>query len=156
MSTLARVIGLGHELAGDDGVGPAVLRALAASGLPAGVELYLAAEPTALIPLLDTRRPVVLVDALVGARPGAVLALTPEEVELQALTPLSTHGVGVMQAIALARTLDPAAVTPHLRLVGVGIDPPAGPAGGLSPPVAAAVPLAARTVLQILEGAARA
>lgn len=148
----ARVIGIGREAAGDDGVGPAVVRALLAAGVPPGVDVRYAGEPTALIPLLETAGPVILVDAVVGAEPGDVLDLAPDDLARHGLTPLSTHGVGVVQAIALARTLSPDAVSPRIRIVGVGIAPPAPsyhPA--LSPPVAAAVPRAAQAILRLLE-----
>ncbi len=148
----ARVIGIGRDGAGDDGVGPMVLSALRERGAPPGVELHVVGDPTLLIALLDTDAAVILVDAVVGASPGSVLDLRPEDLEQQGLTPLSTHGLGVMQAIALARALDPAAVSRRIHLVGVGIAPPGAPCLlALSPPVAAAVPLAVRAILRILE-----
>lgn len=161
---VARVIGIGREIAGDDGVGPAVVRALQAMGAPPGVAWHPACEPTAIIPLLETTAPVILVDAVVGAAPGQVLVLTPEELEGHGVAPLSSHGVGVVQAIALARILAPDAVTARLHLVGIAIPPPTAaaprptdqPPPWLSPPVAAALPLAAQAVLRLLEDAPHA
>ena len=149
---LARVIGIGREVAGDDGVGPAVLRAVERRGVPGGVELHFASEPTGIIPLLESAALVILVDAVIGAEPGRVLDLAPEELERQGFSPLSTHGVGVMQAIALARALSPDSVSPTIRIVGVGISPPqATYRQALSPPIAAAVPRAAQAIMRLLE-----
>ncbi len=148
---MQRVIGIGQDAAGDDGVGLAVVRALRTRGVPPGVELLEVPEPTALIGLLETPAIVILVDAIAGAEPGHVLTLAPEEVEAVALRPLSTHGVGVLQAIAIARTLAGAAVSPRIRIVGVGILPPVAYRQALSPAVRAAVPRAAAAILALLE-----
>ena len=153
----ARVIGIGRDVAGDDGVGPAVLRALGTLEVPPGVELHVASDPTGIIPLLETRGLVILVDAILGAEPGCVLDLDPEELEQQGVAPVSTHGVGVMQALALARALSPGTLSPAIRIVGIGIAPPQADFRlTLSPPVAAAVPLAAQAVLQLLKGRSHA
>lgn len=149
---VARVIAIGQEVAGDDGVGPAVLRAVRASGVPPGVELHLAAEAMALMPLIETDALIIVVDAVIGPEPGRVLELGMEDVARLGLTPLSTHGVGVMQALELARLLFPATVSACIRIIGVGIPPPSPtPASTLSPPVAAAVPDAARVILRMLK-----
>jgi hypothetical protein len=71
----ARVIGLGQALAGDDGVGLAVLERLGAAGVPDGVELVSARDESALLALLETPAPVVLLDAVLGGRPGEVVEL---------------------------------------------------------------------------------
>lgn len=146
----ARVIGLGQAAAGDDGVGLAILDRLRAMGVPAGTTLFEAAEATGLIPLLETGDAVVLVDAVVGhGTVGEVLELDEQMLNArpEGPRPLSTHGVDVGQAIALARVLSPGAISPRICLVGVTIARPLCYAHGLSPAVEAAVPRAARAVL---------
>ena len=64
--------------------------------------------------------------------------------------PLSTHGISVAQAIALARALAPDAVSPMIRVVGVAIDEAAVGDTALSPPVAAALPRACTRVHELL------
>ncbi|KFE67064.1 hydrogenase maturation protease [Hyalangium minutum] len=150
MSEKARVIGLGQAAAGDDQVGLAVIERLRMQGAPEGVELLVAAEPSALLPLLETPVPVVLVDAVLAAPSGEVWVLEPAELELRGLSTMSTHGLGVAQAVALAQQLSPGAVSPSIHLVAVSISRPARFQQGLSPEVAAAVPRAAEHILRTL------
>jgi hydrogenase maturation protease len=147
----ALVIGLGQPAAGDDGVGIAVLERLHADGVPPGVELRRAVEPTALVELLTVDVPVVLVDAVASGTPGEVLELGPDELAGRGAAPYSTHGLDVEGAIALARALEPR-LTPSLRIVAVGITRPPRPAPGLSPAIAAAVPRAAARVRALVGG----
>lgn len=150
MSGRARVIGLGQAAAGDDQVGLAVIEHLLKAGAPESLELLVVPEPSALLPLLETPGPVVLVDAVLAAPTGEVLVLEPEELEQQGLSTLSTHGLGVTQAVALARLLSPASVSPSIHIIGVSISRPERFQQGLSQEVAAAVPLAAEHVLRLL------
>lgn len=150
--TRARVIALGQAAGGDDGAGLAVLAELRRRGVPEGVELVHAAEDTALLTLLETPVPIVLVDAVLGGEPGAVLDLTPEELDAGGFRPVSTHGLGAPQAIALARALAPAAVSATIRIVGITIARPERYLQELSPAVAAAVPRAAERVRALVRG----
>lgn len=150
MSEKMRVIGLGQAAAGDDQVGLAVIEHLRRRGAPAGVKLLTAPEPSALLPLLETPVPVVLVDAVLAAPAGEVWILEPEELELRGLSTVSTHGLGVAQAVALARQLSPLDMSPSIRLVAVSISRPRRFQQGLSPEVAAAVPRAAEHILRTL------
>ena len=148
----ARVIGLGQAAAGDDGVGLAVLDALRARGVPADVELVRAAEDATLVSLLETRAPVVLVDAVLGTPAGEVLELSPADLARRGARAVSTHGLGVSDAVDLARTLAPDTVSPSVRVIAVTIERPAGYAQSLSAAVAAAVPRAVERVLGLVGG----
>ena len=148
----ARVIGLGQPAAGDDGVGLAVLQSLRQRGPLPDVELLEVADDLALVPLLETESTVVLVDAVAGDTPGNVVVLTPEELACRDRGATSTHGIGVAQAIALARVLADGVARAPVRIVAVTIRTPTGYGYGLSPAVAAAVPVAARRVLALLGG----
>ena len=145
---IARVIALGQRTAGDDGVGPAILDRLRAVA-PPGVELVELAEASALILMIGSPVPLVVIDAVVidGRSPGDLV-----ELDAAALPPrtraLSTHGIDLSQAIAIGHTLAPPGErAPGIRLVGVVIAPPDRVTTGLSPRVAGAIPGAVRAVL---------
>ena len=142
----ARVIALGQAMAGDDGVALVILERLRERGVPEGVELLHAGDDFALVPLLETPAPVVIVDAVLHAPHGRVLELTPEDLARHGGRPLSTHGVGVCQAIELARVLMPERTASSIRIVAVTIRRPRRYTPRLSPAVAAAVPLAVERV----------
>ena len=152
MTVRARVIALGQAAAGDDGVGFAVLEALRQRGTPEGVELLQAADASAIISLLETSAPVVLVDAALGPPPGDVLELSPDELSDQGLHPVSSHGMGLAQAVELAAVLAPERVSRSIRVVAVAIARPDRYRHGLSPAIAAAVPRAAERVLALIGG----
>jgi hydrogenase maturation protease len=146
-----RVVGLGQRLAGDDGVGLAIIDRLRAIELPPGVELLEAGDASALLPLLETTNPVVVLDALLGAGPaGEVVELDAADIEVASARPVSTHGLDIVAAIELARVLFGSDASPRVRIVGVRIASPARGVCGLSPVVSAAVARAVRVVLASL------
>jgi hydrogenase maturation protease len=101
------VICVGNPWRGDDAVGFAVARQLAAT-LPAGVELLeREGEPTGLIDSWQGADALWLVDAVSsGAAPGTIHRLDASEHELPAdLFRASTHHVGLAEAVELARAL---------------------------------------------------
>jgi len=141
---VVRVVGIGQRAGGDDGVGPAVVDRLRGEAWSADVELCEVAEPSALMPLLEGARRVVVIDAALGsAPPGEVLVVQPNQVDPAALSPVSTHGMSVGQAIALANILSAETVCHDIVLVAVVAERPKEIAYGLSERVAAAVPRAA-------------
>lgn len=144
----AVVVGIGQLAAGDDGVGLAVARALAARGF----ETRESADASVVLTLLEAERRVVLVDAVVGGgAPGAVIRLAVDALA-SGPTPLSSHGIGVAEAIELARTLYGDESVARVDIVGVAIARPTGAAFGLSPAVAAAVEPAAALAAQLAGG----
>lgn len=109
------ILGLGNPLYGDDGAGPAVVRALQERALPAEVEVL--DGGTAGLGLLEAiagRRLLVVVDAAEVGRPaGTVVRMSLDEVQLlRAPAPLSPHQVGLAEVLDLAARLEmaPAAV----------------------------------------------
>jgi len=148
----ARVIGLGQASAGDDGVGHAVIDALEKTALPQGTELIRVRDASALVSLVTTPLPVILVDAVVGANEvGEVRVFDDDALDATAPSGVSTHGIGVLQALELARALDADEVTPSVRFVTVSIEAPRAYREGLSEAVAAAVPRACAVILEALE-----
>lgn len=151
MSTQTRVIALGQAAAGDDGVGLAVLDCLRTRGVPRSIELTCATEESALVDLLQTDATVVLVDAVLGTPPGEVIDLSPEQLASCGARPISTHGIGVAQAINLAHVLHDGTISRNIHIVAVTIARPRGCGQRLSRKVAAAVPRAAQRVMVIAE-----
>jgi hydrogenase maturation protease len=147
----ARIVALGQPAAGDDGVGFAVVEHLRQSPASENLELLGAAEDAALVDLLATEAPVILVDAVLGEPAGRVLVLSPDDLEARGPSPVSTHGLGAARVIALARALNPETTSPSIRIVAVTISRPPGYATQLSPVVAAAVPAAAARVQSLIE-----
>lgn len=145
-----RVLGIGQPAAGDDGVGLVVLEKLRRQHLPDAIELGTVAEPSGLLSLLEAADHVVLVDAVLGGTPGEVLQLDAASLAGANVVPLSTHGVGVAQALALARVLAPGSMPDRIDIVGICIEPPTVGQIGLSDAVAAAVPRAVLAVEEIL------
>ncbi len=129
-----RVIGLGSPH-GDDAIGLAVARRLAREGLPPQVELRTCERPGVdLLDALAGAGAAVLVDAVrSGSTPGRVEEIDP--LALREGAGLSSHGLGVAEALALGRVLR--RLPAWLRVVGIEIATTRG--DGLTPPVAAAV-----------------
>jgi hydrogenase maturation protease len=141
----AIVIGIGDEMAGDDGVGLAVARAVVARGLTA----HACGDASLVLALAGSVRSFVLVDAVVGGGPpGTVIQLDPHALA-SGPTPLSSHGIGVAEAIALASVLYGEEAARRIAIVGIAIEPPIEPRRGLSDVVAAAVATAARLVAKL-------
>jgi hydrogenase maturation protease len=144
---------LGSPDRGDDALGPAVARSVAA--LLPGLEVLEHEDPTGLLDLWAGHSPVVVVDAV---RSGAV-AGTLHRLETGATGPPpsagawassghgSTHAFGLAEMVELGRALGR---LPD-RLVVVGVEAEQFDHGApLSPRVAAAVPVAAAGVCDAL------
>ena len=146
----ARIIGIGQAMAGDDGAGIAVVRRLCEMPSADGVEVMEIAEPSALVPLLtDGASPVVLIDAMVdGGEPGRIVHLRSGAGAGRSRL-LSSHGIGVQQAIDLAMTLNPDDFAQRVEIVAITIARPAAYGTGLSPEVARAVEQAAIEALRL-------
>ena len=148
------VIGLGNSYAHDDGVGHAVVAALAGAA-PAGVRIVeLDGEPTRVIEAWADAPLAIVVDAgCAGGSPGTVLRLEGEDLGGRAVAVpgagarASSHGLGVADAIALGRVLG--RMPARLLVLAVEGDE-FGPGPGLSGPVAAAVPAVAAAIVEEL------
>ena len=145
------IIGIGNVLAGDDAIGPHVVRVVEAGWeLPERVQVIDAGTPgydlTALVAGLDA---VVLVDSVkMKGVPGEVLTFGKAALlEKKPILALSPHEPGVREALLNA---DFMGVTPAVvRLVGV-IPARTDTGIGLSEEVRAAVPIAAAQVVSEL------
>ena len=149
----ARVIGLGQTAAGDDAVGLAVIERLRGDPAAAGLELFTVASAHDLVKMLPGSGPVVIVDAVMADRPaGTVITGSPEAFEEAGTAAWSSHGFGAIQAVGLARALDPDGVPDEIHVVGVVIHPPAEYRNGLSDAVAHSVEDAAGAILRLAGG----
>ncbi|GAQ50359.1 hydrogenase maturation protease [Streptomyces acidiscabies] len=144
------VIGVGNEFRHDDGVGWAVIARLRERAkqrsLPPGTVLTTCdGDPGRLIGLWDGATLAVVVDAAHAhpGTPGRVHRLELDGGRLAPPSATSSHGLGLGEAVELARILD--RLPEHVIVYAVeGADGSFGT--GLSPAVAAAVPVVARAV----------
>ncbi len=145
------LIGVGNDWRRDDGAGLAVARRLQKLGQPWLTVQESAGDPAALLASFQEAATVILVDAAAsGAEPGTVFKLEAD-VDSRPLRKLrqncrgSSHGLGVAEAVELARALD--LLPPRLVIYGLeGAD--FGPGPGLSAVVAQAVEEAAGRILR--------
>lgn len=106
------VIGVGNRHRGDDGIGPYVAELVGLVGGDSVETAVIGTDLASLILQFEPDRPVVVVDAMASDRqPGTVEWLDGSGVELDhillgAARPVSSHGVGLADAIALARNLE--------------------------------------------------
>ena len=127
--TAVRVVGIGSPH-GADRAGWVAVEALRRAGLaerhPAGsLSLHQCKVPAALPQVLAGSRCAIVIDAVNGGPHGALLQLSVEQLQTPAdLT--SVHGIGVGEMLALLTALE--AQPPALTVLGIGIDPQAGPA----------------------------
>lgn len=141
----ARVIACGNPLMGNDAAGPEVLALLtrehpeidAVDGGTGGLGL---------IPLMEGYDRIVVVDATSGmGEMGEVRVL--REIPPEGFPSLSLHELGIPEALALARTLG---IAPEVVIVGIEGGRVPGFSGEMDPAVRAAIPGAARIVLDEL------
>ncbi len=143
------VIGIGNRLRGDDGIGPTVIDLIRARQGDAVDTEVVDGDLSDLAMRWDRGRTVVVVDAMVSGRaPGTVVVLDgagPDQVGPD--QPLSSHGVGLADAIALARAIG----RPPLALTVVAIEGSSfGHGQPLTEAVGAAAPVAADQILDLL------
>jgi hydrogenase maturation protease len=148
---LILVAGVGNLLRGDDGFGVEVARALMSRSLPPGVRVVETG-----IGGIHLVQEMLIIDAVdLGHPPGKVLVVEPEVIDVHALAPMERfdaladmHYTKPARAFMLAKALG---VLPE-RFLMVGCQPvDADRLGeGLSPRVAAAVPVAVAEVERIV------
>ena len=99
------VIGVGNDFAGDDAAGRLVARALERAEGVDVLETHGAAAD--IVTMMEGRDRVVIVDACTsGAAPGTLHRLDAVAGDLPGwLRSVSSHGIGVAEAVALARLL---------------------------------------------------
>ncbi len=148
---VVRVIGCGNPDAGDDAAGILAV-ALAREALEAipGVEVVPEASPLSIVHLLAGADAAVVVDAIRtqgSGRPVGDLVRAeagPQGLPAEIRSSLSSHGLGVAEAVGLAAALGPAP-----RVVVLGVEAAEAAAGApLSEAVARALPELAGRILE--------
>jgi hydrogenase maturation protease len=145
---VVHVVCFGNPLHGDDGFGSHVFRHLSElCRLPLAVELFDAGVAGLnALPYFDGCSKAVMVDAVsVGAPLGTVHRLVPADLEPPG-GELSLHELGVTSLLAALRAASNH--PPELVLIGAQTGQVRTFTSELSPPVRAAVPVAARFVLR--------
>ena len=149
--TVTRVIGIGQPIAGDDGVGIAVTQALRHTKLPYNVDIVTLGDPVDLIEQLRGAKHVILVDAVIGDQtPGSIAFLTVDDLADNGYTPVSSHGISIVQAIHIARALTPKDVAADIQILAIFIDIPKQNTFELSANITAAIPKAVTLLRQII------
>jgi len=152
---LVRVIGCGTPDAGDDAAGLLAVRAVREGLVALGdVDVVESASPLDVVHLLEGADAVVVVDAvrapLGGREPGELVRAEsgPDGLPAELRSALSSHGLGLAEAVGLAAALGRA---PRIVFVGVEVaDVTAGRPP--SPPVAEALPrLVDRLVAEVAQ-----
>lgn len=154
-----RVIGCGTPDAGDDAAGLLAVR-VARDALAAirGVDVVESASPLDVVHLLEGVDAVIVVDAvrapLGGREPGELVRAEagPDGLPAEVRSSLSSHGLGLAEAVGLAAALGP---TPRVVLLGVEIEDVTS-GGGLSPAVAGALPALSAAIVSEARSLARA
>ncbi|SCK15789.1 hydrogenase maturation protease [Streptomyces sp. WMMB 322] len=147
------VIGIGNVHRRDDGAGPRVVTRLAAGrGVPAGVALHVSdGEPGRLVALWKDAESAIVVDAARArpGQPGTVHRLEAADIGLLPAPEAGTHGLGLGEAVRLARTLG--SLPPRLLVYAVETAD-TGFGTGLTGRVEAAVETLARLIRRQLPG----
>ncbi len=144
------VLGVGNLLLTDEGVGPAFVQHFrdrwslpstvdAVDGATAGLEL---------INLFGTADALIVIDSVLGGgEPGAIYRFHPEQVPAGVRYLTSVHQLGFMDAWTMARLLGPA---PDVVIIGVEPQDMTTPHVGLTPTIAARLPVIEELVLEEL------
>jgi hydrogenase maturation protease len=143
------VIGVGNEFRRDDGAGPAVVARLRGR-LPEGAELLVSdGEPARMIEAWEGASVAVVVDAVRAepAVPGRLHRLVLERGGASPAGPVSSHGLGLHDAIGLALALDR---MPGRLIVHAVEAADLSQGTGLTPAVAAVIDALAAAVLRDL------
>jgi hydrogenase maturation protease len=143
------IVGVGSPQ-GDDAAGWAVIEHLRNSNDARlvsrdGVRLHAVGGGERLLDLVDRQESLILIDALTGEAPGSVARLAWPGVQLEALHPGTTHGLGPAEALLLADSLGRLSRNVVIYAIGADSSQPGAP---LSPEVQRGV---AEVVSRILE-----
>ena len=146
------VLGIGNTLLGDEGVGVAVIDHLKAQGgIPAEVELLDGGTGSMVLlePMREARR-MILVDATADGAPAGTCQRLVPRFSTDFPPSLTAHDIGLRDLLDTFYLLGE---TPEVVLYAISIQFPQEINYGLSPEVAAAVPLVAERIRQELDEA---
>jgi hydrogenase maturation protease len=143
------VLGVGNPIMADDAIGLELLASVQSSVADPEIEFVDGGTGgMELLPTVQDAKRLLILDAVAGPTPGAVIRLDGDQVPRMLSTKLSPHQVGLLDVFAAARLLgkEPG------QVVVVGITPGLVEIKiGLSDAVAAAIEPATRTALEVLD-----
>lgn len=142
------ILGIGNVLMSDEGVGVHVIRHLESKTLPEGVECFDGGTGSFLLldPMQSAERLILVDAALDDSPPGTVRRLEPKFSSDYPRT-LTAHDIGLKDLLDAFYLLGK---IPNVTLFAVTIDPNQDMSLDLSPPVAAAIPRIASSILHEL------
>ncbi len=148
------VIGVGNPYRGDDGVGPAVARAVADLAPETVAVLEYGGEGAGLAEMWTGMDTVILVDAVSsGGTPGTVHRFDARETPIPVgLLHHSSHAFGVAEAVELARAVG--RLPPRLIVYGI-VGERFAPGSGLTGAVEGAVPRVVDRIVRDVQAVAR-
>jgi hydrogenase maturation protease len=146
------VVCIGNQLVADDGVGQVIFQELITCDLPATVRIkFLGLGGIDLIEELRGEDLLVVVDGVqLGYPAGSVVELCWADLPVAKGRPVSGHGLGVREAIDVAKRLYPERCPKEVMLVGIEGRCFDQLGQGLSQEVAAAIPEALVRIRQLL------
>lgn len=141
---------IGNGLVADDAVGCAVYERLGGARIPEGIRVeLLAVGGLRLLDALQGEEALVVVDAVhLGAPPGTLHVLEGDRIPESPGPPVTAHGFGVGETIAVGRLLGDGPIPGRIVLVGIESRRFDGIGMPMTPEVAAAVQPAADEVLR--------
>lgn len=115
------IVCIGNQLVADDGIGQVLYQELSTTSLPEQVRLkFLGLGGIDLIEELQGEELLIVVDGVqLGGKVGDVVVLDWSELPVCEGRPVSGHGIGVREAIAVAQHISPEKCPQRVVLVGV-------------------------------------
>jgi hydrogenase maturation protease len=118
--TKLKIVAVGNDLYGDDGIGNAVLNAL--KQIPEMKEIELidgATDALGLIDHFEGTEHIIIVDAAqMGEKPGTVKVFSREEVKLKIkMDHLSVHGISLAETFDIAQAVD--SLPEKITIIGI-------------------------------------
>lgn len=146
------IVCIGNQLVADDGIGQVLYHELQSTPLPKDVRLqFLGLGGIDLLEELQGEELLIVVDGLqLGGTVGDVVMLGWDELPVHQGRPVSGHGIGIREAIAVAGHLTPERVPKRVVLLGIEGGCFNALGVGLSKDVAAAIPKALQRILDIV------
>jgi len=139
------ILGLGNDLLGDDGIGLLAAEALRGCEGPQVSIRTTAQAGLYLLEHLQGFDDAIVVDSVVGDRPGTVREL--RGADLHEVSVPSAHYVGLPESLALARASG-LCVPRRLRIIGIEIDVAQRIGSAPSSPVVASLPRIVATIVR--------
>ncbi len=115
-----KVLGIGHALGGDDFIGIKVVEELSEEISNPNVEFITTMDPSKIIYLLEDTDMLIIVDAVIGKKPGKVLLINWEKYPKN-IKPISSHGFEVTFSIETAKKLG-ININNKIKIVGITIN----------------------------------